>query len=307
MCIDLPSRQEVLNLQDWNSLKRAYLHLNFTSEPFERVEEYGASVHKLNERLSNVQEFWRYHIAPATNRPEGTHLSDNIRGVTSRLAERSYEIYCNVSDALDELAEIKKGLKPPRYRSCLNVLRFSGDALLLFDSLIDIIGVKTKGQDLANQLTLSKLFSENSEKIIKIILFPDWYYGENWNAKREQAIAYRNMLVHHGRPWLHFTKGEYTSPPYILRAEHCRLDISKHEDKKEFLTWGKQIQMFRDANHRDKFIRLDRACKHTCDFTILWLNAAYGRIVKTLDKILTERPQRFQRYRKQWGIARSSF
>jgi hypothetical protein len=86
-------------------------------------------VHKLNDRLSNVQEFWRYHIAPATNRPEGTRLSDNIRGITSRLAERSYEIYCNVSDALDELAEIKKGLKPPRYRSCLNVLRFSGDAL----------------------------------------------------------------------------------------------------------------------------------------------------------------------------------
>jgi hypothetical protein len=106
--LKLPSRQEVLNLQDWNSLKDAYQHLNFTSEPFERVEEYGARVHKLNQRLSNVQEFWRYHIAPATNRPEGTHLSDNIRPVTSRLAERSYEIYCNICDALDELHQKRR-------------------------------------------------------------------------------------------------------------------------------------------------------------------------------------------------------
>lgn len=301
MCkLDLPSRQEVLNLQDWNSLKRAYQHLKFTSEPFERVEEYGARMHKLDQRLSNVQKFWRYHIAPATNRPDGTHLSDNIRGVPSRLAERSYEIYCNVCDALDELAVIKEGLKPPRYRSCLNVLRFSGDALQLFDSLIDIIGVTTQAQELAAPPTLSQLFGK------KIVLFPDWHFGRNWGDQREQAIAYRNMLVHHGRPWLHFTNGEYTSPPYIIRAENCRLNISKHEAKKEFLTWRIQIQWFKDGKHKSKFIRLDEACEQTCDSTISWLNDAYRVIVASLDKILTESPQCFQTYKNQWGLAPSN-
>jgi len=42
-------------------------------------------------------------VAPATNRPEDTYFSDAIDPVISRMAERSYEVYCNIVDAMDEL------------------------------------------------------------------------------------------------------------------------------------------------------------------------------------------------------------
>jgi hypothetical protein len=298
--IALPSRSEVLSLRNWQSLQDAYKSLTFASEPFEAVEEYGVRVHELDKRLSNVQLFWRYHIAPATNRPDGTHLSERIRQIPSRMAERSYEIYCNISDAMDELFIVEEGLKPPRYRSCLNVLRFTGDALMLFDSLIDMIGVKTPSQKLSNDFSISKLFKT------KLVLFPDWYHGRNWNRERDHLIAYRNMLVHHGRPWLHFTGHQQEGPPYVLDAKHCRLDSSKHEDKREFLTWAKQISMFRDRNERGKFIRLDKACEAVCDNTINWINEAYGRVVEKLDEVLSDNPKLFDVYRSQWGIPKTN-
>jgi hypothetical protein len=137
--VTLPSRDELAALPDWAALKAAYHHLRLDSEPAEDVEKYAVRQHKLNERLPNLEVFWRLHIAPATNRPVDTHLRDGITPVVSRMAERSYEIFCNVSDALDELAIVERELSPPRYRSCLNVLRFTGDALMLFDSLTDNI------------------------------------------------------------------------------------------------------------------------------------------------------------------------
>jgi hypothetical protein len=292
--VALPSQDGLAALPDWDALKAAYQDLRFDSEPAENVEKYAVERHELNKHLPNLEVFWRFHIAPATNRPVDTHLRDGISPVVSRMAERSYEIFCNVSDALDELAIVKSGLSPPRYRPCLNVMRFTGDALMLFDGLIDNINTLNRKRKV-NEPSVARHLGQT------IDLFEDWYFGSHdWQKRREAVVTHRNMLVHHGRPWLHFLPNDDTIP-YILRADDCRADVSRRDDETEFLTWERQIRKFKAENQRGKFITLPEACEEVVDRTIGWLNDAYGRVVERLDQTLSKEPAAFIKYRSLWG------
>jgi hypothetical protein len=292
-------RDKLLQINDWGSAKHLYDGIKFDSPPFERIEAYGMSEHQLHTKLPNLHKFWRYHIAPATNRRQDTHLASTVGHVTSRMAERSYEVYANICDAFDELKIIKATEpEPPRYRRCLNVLRYTGDAFFLFDELVEVIGTRFSR---VRQFTGAR---DNLATILNtdIRLFPDWY--GRWKNDRDKAIAYRNMLVHHGRPWLHFDGDEeFVGLPYVLRAEHCAYAGSKR-DKKEFLTWLEQRQLFKDPKERTKFVGLPDACAETCRQTVSWLNRAYGRILEELDQKLSDR-HRFAEYKARcWGVTR---
>ena len=284
-------RDKLLHIHDWESAKQLYNSIKFNSPPFERIEEYGMSKHQLHTKLPNLHKFWRYHIAPATNRRQDTHLAPTVGQVTSRMAERSYEVYANVCDAYDELKIIDAiEPEPPRYRRCLNVLRYTGDAFFLFDDLVEVIGTRV------SDLRQFKGARDNLATILNtdIRLFSDWY--KQWKDDRDEAIAYRNMLVHHGRPWLHFSGDEeFVGLPYVLRAEHFAYAGSKR-DQKEFLTWSEQRELFKNPKERTKFVSLPDACVETCRKTVSWLNRAYGQIVDILDKKLSN-PHRFAVYK----------
>ena len=239
--VGLPQRTKLISISDWNSLKTVYRRLSFDSPPCEHVEAYGIKTHGLNQKLQNVEEFWRFRVAPATNRPDNTYLLDDVHPVISRIAERSYETFCNISDALDELTIASDGgAKPPRYRPCLNVLRCAGDALQLFNELIRAIGRKEGSQDATGRpSSLTKILG------IDAVLFPDWETG-GWEARRRTAIAYRNMLVHHGRPFTRLVRLSYLAPditqailegrqPRDLTADqllaHSRLPLAWQEQR----------------------------------------------------------------------------
>jgi hypothetical protein len=290
----LPPRAELAAISDWTSLKMTYGGLSFDSPPCERVEAEGVEKHKLNERLPNVQEFWRLHIAPATNRPDNIYLLDDAHPVISRMAERSYETYCNISDALDELEIVNGGgATAPRYRPCLNVLRCAGDALQLFNELVRAIGKKESGQDSTANGPSSLTTILGSETV----LFPDWGTG-GWRDRRRTAVAHRNMLVHHGRPWLNFEGDDYVGTPYVLDAQYC----IHRRYAKSFETWSRQRRMFQDPKEReDKFISLFDACHKACDLTISFINDGYGQIVNKLDSLLVQNPSKFREYRRLWG------
>jgi hypothetical protein len=291
---DLPTRRELFEIPDWKTLKSRYSKLHFIDDPYEAVEAYGVTQHKLDEKLPHLQEFWRYHIAPATLRPKHTHFAPQVRQVTSRMAERSYEIYCNISDAFDELTVIaNNGTHAPRYRACLNVLRCVGDAILLLDELVNVIGIRHESKtrrETSERATLARILG------VDIVLFPNW--KDKWEKKREAAIAYRNMLVHHGRPWLHFTGKEFVGFPYVLKIDHCKYEGSKYENPDEFKTWAEQIELFK--KHKDRFITLPEACRTTCDLAVAFLDDAYANILSHLDAVLSD-TDRFAKYRKQWG------
>jgi hypothetical protein len=189
-------RRQIPDAHKWEDLKELYRDIHFTTEPCEEVEACGVTEHDLGNRLSNLQTFWN-HVAPATHRKHDTHLASNVAEVITRIAQRSYEVYANVFDALEELKSIEdNGPQKPRYRSCLNVLRCIGDACQLFDDLIYVLGEKSdfnqRGKKPANNLAAA-LGSD-------IYFFKDW--SSYWSTERMHVADYRHMLVHHGRPWL---------------------------------------------------------------------------------------------------------
>jgi hypothetical protein len=256
--------------KNWNELKEFYGRLTF-SEHGESYEKYGAEHHALGDRLSYLQEFWRYHVAPATNRPNNIDLSDNIHPLVSRMAETNYEIYCNIVDALEEMREIDEndGMKSPRYVRCLNVLRFTGDALQLFNELRKLIE-----NDVCEKI-------QSSNKV-----FDDW---KPWAKSKTELQRYRHMLVHHGRPWYFFHGGEHQGKPYVLRPKYCKYR------GRESTTWSRQRAEDRFKKNDAEFQRLDEACKATLDGSIEWLNGAYKQVVTTMEPwLLTEQ------YRSLW-------
>lgn len=269
----IKAKRELYAIDDWKLLKRQfYGGLTFANsgEPYERL---GAERHDLGTRLRHLEEFWRCHVAPATNRPDDISLSENIHPLVSRMAETNYEIYCNIVDALEEMAEIRteNGMQPPRYVRCLNVFRFSGDALQLFGELRMVVDNQVRKR------------IRQSQKA-----FDDW---DDWKESKTKLQRYRHMLVHHGRPWFFFTGEEHQGPPYILRPEYCGYGAQGREST----TWSHQKAEDRFKKNDAHFQRLDAACQATLDDSIAWLDRAYKRVVSTMEPWLHT-----NEYRKLW-------
>lgn len=256
--------------KSWNELKEFYGRLTF-AEHGESYEKYGAEHHDLGGRLSYLQEFWRCHVAPVTNRPNNIDLSDNIHPLVSRMAETNYEVYCNIVDALEEMQEIGKndGMKPPRYVRCLNVLRFAGDTLQLFKELRKIIDDDVR----------EKIGGSNK-------VFDNW---APWEKSKTELQRYRHMLVHHGRPWYFFHGHEHRGVPYVLRPEYCKYGGRKST------TWSRQKAEDRFKKNDAEFQRLDEACKATLDGSIAWLDLAYRQVVTAMGPWLHT-----EQYRSLW-------
>ena len=287
-------RHELPDIHSWRDLQALYRDINFDTPRYEAMEEYGVRQHKLHQRLPNLQTFWRYHVAPATHRQRDTHLAANVHEVTTRVAQRSYEVYANICDALDELEIIvQHGAKPPRYRSCLNVLRCVGDAFLLFDELVHVLGTRT-GPDRQTR----NLGTPNLATLLHVDLFffRDWDRSL-WSTTRTNIADYRHMLVHHGRPWLFFAGDEFVGDPLVLKAQHCRVPGCDLRNP-QYLSWTQQQKLFR--TDRSQFIHLSDACKQTCDAGITWLNRGYDRIVSIMNGVLSERDN-FEEYKNLWG------
>jgi hypothetical protein len=247
--------------------------------------------------LANLQEFWRYHVAPATNRRIDTHLDVGVDELITQLAQRSYEVYANVYDALDELLNIDKP-KPPRYRSCLNILRCMGDACSLFDDLIKRLGEKAdySQADYVHYGTTQGVDNLAKKLGVKLVFFKDW--SAYWSKQRMHVADYRHMLVHHGRPWLFFDGDEHDGWPYVLIAEHCRRQ-GCNPKWPDYLSWNGQKTLF--AADRSKFVPLPDVCRATCSEGIKWLNRAYGRINAKMDEVLSK-PDTFDVYKRLWGF-----
>jgi hypothetical protein len=290
-------RHELPDVHRWSELKALYKDIHFNTPRFEAVEEYGVRTHGLDTRLAHLQAFWRHHVAPATHRPRDTHLAAGVSDTITRIAQLSYEVYANVCDALDQLAEIrdaeKKGEQPkaPRYRPYLNVLRCIGDACQLFDDLSDAIGQR----DRKRQPRSGAPANLAKELGVDILLFSDWD-TRHWAAARMEIADYRHMLVHHGRPWLFFDGEEFVGEPLVLKAEDCR--ARRWDSTSEFLTWSQQRKLFN--SDRGKFITMRKACEVACGDGIKWLNRAYERLGLKMDEALKERDV-FDRYKELWG------
>src|SRR5258707_657915 len=68
-----------------------------------------------------IEEFWKRHICPATNRPSGIDFRPGICDIVCEIAQTSYSISSNLMDAWDSLAKVKAGDRGDRNRNCRDV------------------------------------------------------------------------------------------------------------------------------------------------------------------------------------------
>lgn len=280
----IKDRTELFGIKKWADIEAAYYGTLTFLKNGDPAEQCGAKNYHLHRAVPFLEMFWRCHIAPATNRPTNEKLADGVNRAVSLMAERSYEVFGNLLDAHDELASTDL-LHPPRYRRCLNVLLYAGNALQLFTELVQVIEADPRyyGQrGLAAQLYGAR--TKGDSKTIEIFTWSEW---QRWKDKRHDAICYRDMLVHHGRPWFFFPpERDFKEEPEILAPKY-RSRTTWHE------SWSEQLELYK--THRNRFQPLTQVCRDTLNLTERLLNEAYQRVVERLAPLLDE-----PRYRELW-------
>jgi hypothetical protein len=200
------------------------------------------------------------------------------------MAELSYEVLCNLVDAMDQLTEATEGKdEPPRYRKSFAVWRYAGDAIMIIGELQDAIEARGKygAVGLAKTLhTTIKIFSDDFPSI--------------WKQPREAAIQYRNVLAHQGRPWLFFKGRDFESLPFIRWDGTIAPQDHSHESREAL------DRHFRDPANAANYLPLSEAAGAVARSACRYVNAAFGRIVDRLSFLL-ENPYWFSRYRKLWA------
>lgn len=124
-------------------------------------------------------------------------------------------------------------------------LLFAGNALYLFGELCQVIEAKGKYEAIGLARALDQT------PILKIFAETEW---KEWKRKGHSAICYRDMLVHHGRPWLFFIGEEFDGEPRIL--------LPAYRPKKEiYETWLEQVERFEKSS--SQFKPLTEVCAET--------------------------------------------
>lgn len=171
-------------MSTWDALRPSFDRVTLRVDG-DRDENRGATEYGLDASFSNYEAFWRYHIVPATNRPDNIEMRKEAAPVISRIGNTSLSLFVDLLHAADSLAKIKAGeLGGNRFRNCTDAITSDGNALQKFKKLQELI----KGE-LKNAL---------GKKTIEIWSDADW--KAKWRPSRERIISYRNHIIHKAQP-----------------------------------------------------------------------------------------------------------
>lgn len=257
-------------MADWKEWQPVYEKYNLR-EHGDANEQRGAKEHGLDLRLPHWVEFWRFHVAPCTQRPHNIYHRRTVADVIRKISEVSYALFRDLVHASDSLALVRKGeLKYPEFRNCLDTIKSSGDALQKFTDIQTAVE-----QGLAPELG----------RTIKLWTPKQW--TRSWGPWRERIIGYRNYLTHRSEPqFLLIPSGDGSRMPYVLKR--------KYVVRKKYLDWIKQKRSYQ--RNPDRWAPLPDVCADLYDEAIKWLDAAYRRLVWKL-RALPSNPA----YQRLWG------
>jgi hypothetical protein len=234
------------------------------------TEQVGAREHDLDQRFPNYVAFWRTHVVPSTSRPSGIRFRRGVAGEVHQLAQVSHSIFTDIVDAADSLMLIRNGdLGAPGFRNCMTCIKSSGDGLQKFTEL-------------------QKVAEKIGRKVGRSVeLWTAKQWQSFWNPKREKIIGYRNYLTHKGQPQIMLVQSSAGETiPLVLKRKY----VTRHKD----LTWVKQQAVYQ--HNPSRWAPLPDVCIDLYDETLRWLDAAYGKLVKALARLLQE-PD----YQGLWG------
>ena len=257
----------------WKAAKSFYDGITLAADG-DSNEQLGASAFGLDKRFANYEVFWRYHVCPATARPDGITFRPGVADIVSVIAQRNYSVFIYVLEAVDQLQEVLEGRLGPRNRNCYIALMYAGNALQVFTELQRALCGKPKPlngmSDLAATLNMT------------IDPFPDW--EKAFASDRESASNYRNYLTHQG--YIYSVLRQSTGERMVLSRDALKA--------KTPYTW---LQAEADySSDPSKWVNVVDACRGIVDDSIAFLNLAYERIIRAM-ACLPEKPD----YQRLWG------
>ncbi len=211
------------------------------------------------------EAFWRYHVAPATGRPESIRIRPNADWIINRMAQRSYSVFQRILYAVQSLAVSEDCSS----RELVSALEHSGTALTLFNALERTIAGDQPDTLSSRLQTPIRTAKEISPK---------------WNESRSQMIIYRDYLTHQGS--LMTVKTRPDGPLFVLRSEYLagQGNVDWAEVEKRHLG---------DASHWQE---LRSVSGEVVRDTLNLLNMGYEALSNEMNRLL-ENPA----YQQLWG------
>lgn len=262
----------MINESNWNIWKTAFDNLNLRDHG-DNLEIMGFEKYNLKELFPNYELFWRYHIAPATNRPANLKFRKNTNAVITHMSQLNNNILLDIVRSSVNLEKIKGAdFGEIRYENSFNAMKQIGDSIQKFTDIQNHI----EKELMKNVLNKNeKIWSKN-----------DW--KEIWKPKREKVIKFRNFLTHTGQLEVILSKDNHI--PYVLNKEAFFTLSPNNED----ISWELQQKIYKESP--EKYENLITVTENIYKDSIMWLNDAYGEIIKLLQPYLIE-----EHYHHLWG------
>lgn len=234
------------------------------------AEQDGCKRFDLDRSFKQYEIFWRKHVVPATDRPNGTGFLPNATPEIRLVAQINYSLFSNIYRSREALEEIKAGkLGGLTYRNCQDCIKSSGDAIQKFSELQCAISGPIAGQRCFNRTWLSQRLGHK----VNIFTPTEW---QKFALEREEKIAYRNYLTHRGQPPITLVEcpnGE--SEPYVPLPENVIRTID--------VRWESAAYDYTAAP--EKWKRLVEVCEELHGDTIAWLDLAYEKVNSALSQV----------------------
>jgi hypothetical protein len=120
---------------DWTQARAFYSALTLARDGDE-MEQYGAENYGLNERWPAYEQFWRFHVAPATERPASIAIREGVSQLVHDLSGANYRTFCCVVSACDFTAMLQTDVSYERAEDWKRLLSFHAAAVRAFADLI---------------------------------------------------------------------------------------------------------------------------------------------------------------------------
>lgn len=235
----------------WLARQSFYDSLNLRKDG-DDAEQLGCVQYDLDKSFAEYEKFWRYHVAPATQRPMSALLFNaGVHAAVIELAQRSYTVFAYLLEANEYLAQLRAGNIGPRFRKWYNTIMYAGNALQVFTGV---------------QETIEQSLAAAMRQTLK--LFPDWPTA--WNPGRESVVNYRNYVTHQGK----FQFFEEGGTVFVLK----RTEVTRATG-----SWWYSVTDFK--SQRVKWASVADVAADTVKETTDWLNRAYARINATLSDL----------------------
>jgi len=260
----------------WNARKPYYDSLVLAAHGDALTEQPAARQSDITTVFPAYEKFWRYHVCPATRRPDGIDFRHGVADIISIIVQRNYTVFVYVVESRELLAKAMHGDAGPRNRDYYCSLMYAGNALQVLTELQNAICGRPTSGGLGTVRCLSAKLG------VPLDPFPDW--NDNWKAERESAANYRNYVTHQG--WVYSVYHQASGKQLVCKRDDFQ--------SREPWTWTHAARMYK-ANP-SSWIEIGESCRGIVEDTVAFLDLAYERFLKVMEPLLPN-PD----YQQLWG------